>query len=810
VAIVDELIAILGYEVEGQQEVEKFRRGVDKAEKGVDAFATTATRARAATKQFTAGVKSALGPLKSFAADASLVAKRVGVATGLLGGLAVNEGREFEDSMADVNKILDLTPDKLAAMSANIREMSRDIPLAASGLADIVAEAAQAGIAATDLDRFTRFAGKASTAFDIDPKQVGQDFATLRNVLGLTQDKMESLGDTVNHLSNNMNAKAEQIINFARRAAGSAKLFGVTGEELSGLGASLIALGVIPETAARGVSALANRVRKDSAKISEAFDSVGISQQEFLAKLDAGQGQQALLELFTRLGELDTTTASRALSELVGADFADDFVKVGQNIGILQQGFKLATDEAAKLGSVQREFESRVVTTTSKWIKLKNTLYTLAAGPVNAILDGFKAVADTVQEIVDLVKEADTAAEGWQNVLTFTLGMDDAEAAGVVEFFTTLKEIVVGAIDTIQATIATLRSAVDGVFGEGAFDAAVVKLTSVLGKAGIGLSKFLASTGTAGKTLTTLAGYLKLVAAPVRALATLVPEFAKGFAQGLAQGVANAGKAGQAITAFLNAIKGGVKTVLSFASSAAKIGKGILSIGKFAGKAVPGLNLVIGAITGLVDAIVVLANGGSATEAIAAFIGGIWDTVVGFPLMLADWAAEVVKFLTFGFVDFTGITSTLREWLSWDNIADIFTSWYAGLEEWVGKVTGFVSKVGDVVGGLFGSDTEDPNAAEEPGLFSRWFGGDEPAQPSLGRQLAVAGATPAAASALAASNVTSATTNNRGGDTFNVSTNVSQTVNGQTAPDAAADSVNRNLRSAAQRRRVYEQTEAGR
>lgn len=116
---------------------------------------------------------------------------------------------EYESAMADVAKVVDGLKDENGnltesyhEMSDAILDMSKNIPMTAEELSQIMAAAGTAGIATEDLTRFTETAAKMGVAFDSTAEQAGEWMAIWRTALGLTQDEVEVLGDQINYLGN--------------------------------------------------------------------------------------------------------------------------------------------------------------------------------------------------------------------------------------------------------------------------------------------------------------------------------------------------------------------------------------------------------------------------------------------------------------------------------------------------------------------------------------------------------------------------------------------------------------------------------
>lgn len=333
---------------------------------------------------------------------------------GLLAGFGAKAGFDatvgaamsFEESFADVAKVLDVSDAKLAEFKTNIVDMSRVIPRSMEELSTIMAEAAQGGTKTEDLARFTEFAGKSSTAFDMLAGDVGEAFAKIRNNFKYSQPALEQWADSANHLSNNMSAKAGEIVNFTKRAAGSADMLNLSGEQMNAMGASMIAAGIVPETAARGVSMLANNLAlviknaggKKAGKIKGAFESIGLNVDKW-RKLQKEDGPKAMMQLFEAASK--SSNGFLAMNELVGADFSDDFSKLMKNPELLAQAFGLVSDETKYAGSVSDEFAKRASTNTNKVKRMFNSLRAAAVSFGGKFSDTVGNAANTFADFLN-------------------------------------------------------------------------------------------------------------------------------------------------------------------------------------------------------------------------------------------------------------------------------------------------------------------------------------------------------------------------------------------------------------------------
>lgn len=95
-----------------------------------------------------------------FTSATSLIARSAAIA------LPVKTAIDFEESMADVRKVVDFeTKDELKKFGGEILALTREIPLSASELATITASGGQLGIAKENLLEFTTIAAKMGGGF---------------------------------------------------------------------------------------------------------------------------------------------------------------------------------------------------------------------------------------------------------------------------------------------------------------------------------------------------------------------------------------------------------------------------------------------------------------------------------------------------------------------------------------------------------------------------------------------------------------------------------------------------------------------
>jgi len=320
---------------------------------------------------------------------------------GALYGL-VKPAVKFESVMADVKKVVNFdTPQQFAQMSKDVLLLSTRIPMAAEGIGAIVAAAGQAGIAREELLRFAEDAAKMGVAFDLSGEQAGAAMSGLRSIFGLTQDEVVKLGDAINHLSNNMDAKASDLLNIANRAGSTAKLFGLSGAQLNALGATFLALKTPPEVAATGINALLMKLAtadKQGGKFQEALFGIGLS-AKVMKQMIQRDAQGALTTFLRQVKKAPDLMGT--LSDLFGMEYADDIAKLVGSMETYEKSVGLVADQTAYAGSMQKEYEARSATTANNLQLLKNQMSRLGITVGNALLPALNNLVGALMGPID-------------------------------------------------------------------------------------------------------------------------------------------------------------------------------------------------------------------------------------------------------------------------------------------------------------------------------------------------------------------------------------------------------------------------
>lgn len=368
------------------------------------------------------------------------------------GGLAgvVAEAVQFEAAMASVKKAVDATPEAMAHLSSQVKELAIELGMVPEAVAEITAAGGRLGVAFEDLPEFTRLAGQMAVAFDMTAEAAGDSAAKLANVFQIPLSEVRALGDAINTLGNNTAAREGEIVEALTRIGGSARQFGLATEQTAALTASFIALGKSPETAATAINSLLNRLQTGGQGVSgfaEGLDDLGLSANRLADNIRANP-QAALREFLGSLEKLDNQQRAITLTKLFGQEYADDISLMVGSLAEYDRQLGLVGDKTRTAGAMQNEFASQMDTTEKKLEQAQIAIGNLAkelgsqllpvvasgaqgfAGMARSVLE-FASTHPQITRFVTLLAAAKAASIAYSGALR-VLGVEGTTATGAL------------------------------------------------------------------------------------------------------------------------------------------------------------------------------------------------------------------------------------------------------------------------------------------------------------------------------------------------------------------------------------------
>lgn len=310
---------------------------------------------------------------------------------------------DYEDKMADVKKVITATDDEFKELNRSLVEMSRTSTVSAVGLAEIAAAGAQLGVEVDNLREFVSVTSDMATAFDMTAEDAGKSVASLSNIFGITINDAKSLGDAVNHLSNNSASNARQIVDVLVRIGGTGKALGLAQEEVAALGATLISFGKSPEIAGTALDAFLTRLQMLDTLGPNGQDSLrklGISAVE-MSQLISNDAAGAITYFLDQVNKLDNNQKSGVLTNIFGRGPQADILLMASNVDQLKKQLDLVGDSYKYLGSMGNESTERAKTTAAQIEILKNNINALSISLGSKLLPVINESLQSIGNYVD-------------------------------------------------------------------------------------------------------------------------------------------------------------------------------------------------------------------------------------------------------------------------------------------------------------------------------------------------------------------------------------------------------------------------
>ena len=329
-------------------------------------------------------------------------------------GASIKASIDFETAMTGVAKTTDLSEENLAKMNKEIRQMSKEIPVSANEIANIVETAGQLGIAEENLLSFSRTMADLGVATDMTSDEAATAFARFANVTGMPQDNMDRLGATVVELGNNLAATESEIVQMASRLASTGSQVGLTEAEIMGLAGAMTSVGISAERGGTNMSKTMQQINTAVLSGSEDLDKfakvAGLSSKEF-AQVWKKDPVKAI-DLFTAgLGDInssggDVTTTLKDLG-ISGSEQINVLNSMAGAEGLLTDATEMANSAWEENTALINEANTAYETTENSLIIMWNTIVDLAKSIGDILLPAFQNMVDKITSVIDWLNSFD-------------------------------------------------------------------------------------------------------------------------------------------------------------------------------------------------------------------------------------------------------------------------------------------------------------------------------------------------------------------------------------------------------------------
>ena len=376
-------------------------------------------------------VKDAAEDTKSFANAADLLAQAI-VASGAIEGAeklrdaiiaTAKASIEYESAFAGVKKTVDGTAEELEALSGGLRNMSLEIPIAATELAGIAESAGQLGIETGNIRGFTEVMAQLGVTTNLSANEAATALAKFANITKMSESEYSNLGSSIVALGNNFATTEADIVAMATRLASTGEVVGLTEPQILAVATALSSVGIEAEAGGSAFSKLLKTIETEVETGSKKVDSfakiAGMSAKEF-ASAWRKDAVGAVAEFINGLGKLEGSGISAvSVLDALGLTevrLSNAVLALASSEGILTDALDLSNSAWAENTALAEEAAVRFETTESKLQLLSNAFENLKitvgdelVGQFGGAIDGLTDLTQAADEYVKKNPEIVTA-----------------------------------------------------------------------------------------------------------------------------------------------------------------------------------------------------------------------------------------------------------------------------------------------------------------------------------------------------------------------------------------------------------------
>lgn len=389
-----------------------------------------------------------------------------------IGGLSTKAAIEFESAFAGVRKTVDATEAQFTHLSTGIRDMAKEIPVAATEIARVAEAAGQLGIKTDAILGFSRTMVDLGVATNLSSDQAATALARLANITQMPQSQFDRLGATIVALGNNLATTESEIVEMALRIAGAGKTIGLTEDQILAFAGSLSSVGIEAEA---GGSAMSRVMIEIAAAVNTGGEGLknfaaiaGMTSAQFTKafKEDAASAILAFIEGLGKINESGGNTFgvidALGLSEI---RLRDALLRSANAGDLMRQSLDLANEAWDENVALTNEAEQRYKTTESQLKIFQNRLTDAGITLGEALIPALIKLLDSMQPLIDkLAAGAEWFAnldESTRNTVVGIAGV--AAAAGpllvVLGKITTSVSGMIGVLSKASAAIGSITTA---------------------------------------------------------------------------------------------------------------------------------------------------------------------------------------------------------------------------------------------------------------------------------------------------------------------------------------------------------------
>lgn len=321
-----------------------------------------------------------------------------GVALAATLGAPIKMAVEWEQRLAELNKVANKTPQELGAIASAAQKLAVETGVAREEIIGAYVAASQAGFAESEWAQFAEVSAKMGVAFDTTGDKAGDMLKAWRSGMNLSMDQAALLAGAVNHIANSMNATANDIGGVMQRQGAYLSSMGLSQTQSAALAATMLSGGATEEIASTAsknfmkAMTVSFAATKSQLKV---FDMLDVDPEK-LAKQMQKAPEKAIVDVMKRLQKLAPDQLAPAMKMLFGDESIGPAAQIVKSVDGLVAAFEMVGNTSKYANSLQAEFDSMGNTTQQQMKKASEGVKTVTTALGMGLLPAINSAMATL------------------------------------------------------------------------------------------------------------------------------------------------------------------------------------------------------------------------------------------------------------------------------------------------------------------------------------------------------------------------------------------------------------------------------
>lgn len=179
---------------------------------------------------------------------------KIGLAAAIGVGLASKAASDWESAWAGVTKTVDGTPEQMAELEKELRELATTLPATHEEIAAVAEAAGQLGVKRQDVASFTKTMIDLGVSTNLSAQDAATGLAQLGNIMGVLPSEAGRAGAALVALGNDGASTEADILAMSLRIAGAGKTIGLSEADVLSYANALASMGIEAEAGGSSIS----------------------------------------------------------------------------------------------------------------------------------------------------------------------------------------------------------------------------------------------------------------------------------------------------------------------------------------------------------------------------------------------------------------------------------------------------------------------------------------------------------------------------------------------------------------------------